>query len=115
MGALGVSGGAPSSAAVHPANPDSDNPGCPLWALWAAPHHSGAGRNPEVFARRRSLCLAVSGFRPAPEYPCCIVKGFSGCGGVFGHLGVPRRATALTCSNSFRITATSAAFLALPR
>ena len=43
------------------------------------------------------------------------VKGFQMAGAYWAIQGVPRRDTAFSCSSSFRITATSAAFLALPR
>ena len=43
------------------------------------------------------------------------VKDFQGLGVYSGTQGWPRRATAFSCCNSWRITTTSAIFLALPR
>ena len=60
-------------------------------------------------------------FRPAFRIPAFAgvsvldVKGFQMAGTYWAIQGVSRRATAFTCSSSLRITATSAAFLALPR
>ena len=57
----------------------------------------------------------IPGFRLSPEYPCCLSKDFQAPGAYSPTQGAPRRAMAFSCSSSFRITATSATFFALPR
>ena len=60
----------------------------------------------DIFDFRRSICVGCQGFG---------WFWFQGAVALEGCQGVPRRATAWSCSSSLRITATRATFPALPR
>ena len=72
--------------------------------------HSGESRNP---GHSESNGLLDSGFRRSIRVD--LSRDFQAEGAYSATQGLPRRATAFTCSSNFRITATNAAFLAFPR